>query len=131
MESEESVKSILVCQVEEINLDSKPIVAISKPQVITMNSYEIHLLFNKINFNTVIYYVERFQIDYLALNIPITKYIKTGQHLISCLKQVNHHIRVICTGEAITPEIAKDIGADAFTKDGDDFIRVLESLDKI
>jgi len=130
MQNQNQDTSILVCQINEINLDSKMIVSIKKPQVIHMNTYDIHLLFNKININTVIYYINRFQIDYLALDIPLTKYISIARQMINCLRKENSYVRIICTGDAITQQIAKDIGADGFTKDGDDFTRVIEALDK-
>lgn len=122
-------KSILVCQIDEVNLDSTIMLGIKKPQVIHMYAYDIHLLFSKINIATLIYYIDRFKVDYLALNIPLTKYIKTSQHIINQLKAVNSEVLVICTGDAITPQIAKDIGADGYTLNGDDLIRVMEYIE--
>ena len=122
-------KAILVCQIDEVNLDSKVMVNLKKPQVIHMYAYDIHLLFTRINIPTLIYYIDRFKIDYLALNIPLTKYIKTSQQIINQLKAKNHHVIIICTGDAITPQIAKDIGSDGYTLSGDDIIRVMEYID--
>lgn len=122
-------KAILVCQIDEVNLDSNVMVTLKKPQVIHMYAYDIHLLFSRINIPTLIYYIERFQIDYLALNIPLTKYIKTGQHIINQLKAKNRDVIIICTGDAITPQISKDIGSDGYTLNGDDLMRVMEYID--
>jgi len=122
-------KAILVCQINEVNLDSKVIVALKKPQVIHMYTYDIHLLSSRINIPTLIYYINRFKIDYLALNIPLTKYIKTSQHIINQLKTSNRQIIIICTGDAITPQIAKDIGSDGYTLNGDDLMRVMKFID--
>lgn len=122
-------KAILVCQIDEVNLDSKLMVTLKKPQVIHMYAYDIHLLFSRINIPTLIYYIDRFKIDYLALNIPLTKYIKTGQHIINQLKAKNRDVIVICTGDAITPQISKDIGSDGYTLNGDDLMRVMEYID--
>ncbi len=121
-------KAILVVQAEKISVKSKLIVSIKKPQVIHMYAYDLHLLFSEVNVETVLYYIERFEIDYLCLNIPITKYIKVASELINRLNKENCYINVICSGDAITPQIAKDIGAQGFTLTGDDLIRVMEEI---
>lgn len=124
-------KAILVVQVEEINAKSKRIENLNRPQIIHMYAYDMHLLFTKHNIETIIYYVKRFRIDFLCINIPITKYISVARELINRLRLDNQHVDVICSGDAITPEIAMDIGSDAYTLHGDDLVRVMESLENI
>lgn len=123
-------KAILVIQVEKINADSHLIESIKKPQVIHMYAYDLHLLFSSLNMETIIYYIDRFKIDYLCLNIPITKYIKTAKQLIEKMKLEGSGTCVICSGDAITPQISSDIGADGYTLNGDDLIRVMEVIDE-
>lgn len=123
-------KSILVYQMDEVIVESQMIETIKKPQVIHMYAYDIHLLSSRMNIPTLMHYIERFKIDYLALNIPLTKYIKTSQYFIDLLKQRNRNLIIICTGEAITTQISKDMGADGFTSDGRDLIRVIEQIEE-
>lgn len=122
-------KDILVLRVEQIDESSTSIQKFSKPQVIHIYAYDMHLLSNKINIETLIYYIKRFRIDYLAINISIMRYIKKGSHLINQLKLTNHHTKIILTGEAVTTEIAKSIGADGYIRHGDDLIHIIESFE--
>jgi len=120
--------AILVVQTDEVNVQSRMLVSIKKPQVIHMYTYDLHLLFSKVNIETLIYYVQRFKIDFLCLNIPLTKYIKVAKTLINRMKQDKCNTRVVCTGDAITPQISGDIGADGYTYTGDDLVRVIDAI---
>ncbi len=123
-------KAILVIQVDSIIEDSHLIESIKKPQVIHLYAYDLHLLFSKLNVETIGYYIDRFKIDYLCLNVPLTKYIKNAKRLIEELKLERLDTSVICSGDAITPQISHDIGADGYTLNGDDLIRVMEVIDE-
>lgn len=121
-------RDVLVLHVEQITEDSKVVENITRPQVIHVYAYDMHLMSGKINIATLIYYIKRFQIDFLALNIPLAKYVKKGSHLINQLKLTNFSTKIIVTGEAVTTEIAKNIGADSYILHGEDLIRVIESF---
>ncbi len=123
-------KAILVIQVDYIIEDSHLIESIKKPQVIHLYAYDLHLLFSKLNVETIAYYIDRFKIDYLCLNIPLTKYIKKAKRMIEEIKLQKLDTCVICSGDAVTPQISYDIGADGYTLNGDDLIRVMEVIDE-
>ena len=123
-------KALLVVQMEEISRKSHMIQTIKHPQIIHMYSYDMHLLSSKYNIETLMYYVERFKIDYVCVNIPITKYIDLSKELISRLHMECCNAHIIASGEAITQEISIDIGADAYSYDGNDLIRVIDGLEE-
>lgn len=130
MNQHSETKAILVCQANDIEMDIKEIVEFKKPQVIHIYQYDFHLLFSRVNLATTVYYLKRFKIDYFALSVPLTKDIQTAKRIIGYIKKELSDIKILCTGEAITRDIAYDIGADRYTKDGDDIVVLLESLDK-
>lgn len=121
-------KDILVIQLEQVDDRSTVIQKISKPQLLHIYDYDVHFFSGRTNIDTLLYYITRFEIDFLALNIPLMKHIKLGKHVINRLKQNRHDTKVIVNGDAVTREIAKDIGADGYTHNGEDIVKVIESI---
>lgn len=130
MSQQSETKAILVCRTTDIDMELKGILEFKKPQVIHVYQYDFHFLFSQLNLMTTVYYLKRFKIDYFALSVPLTKDIQNAKRIIGYIKKELPEIKILCTGEAITRDIAYDIGADRYTKDGDDIAVLLESLDK-
>jgi len=123
-------KAILVFNCCELQSNTYDIARMKKPQIIHMYDYDIHFLSEKLNVESLAYYVERFHIDFLALNIQLTKNLSLCKQLIGKLKNNQRDIFIICTGEAITEAIAEDIGADGYTQKGENLIRVIENIER-
>lgn len=130
MNTEQTTKAILVCQIGEIEMDTKMMMELRKPQVLRIYDYDVHFFDGKTNLRTLSYYIQRFHIDYFAVNITLAKYIQNAKHTMNYLKNKNSNLKIVCTGESVTQEIAFDIGADRYTKNGNDIAVILESLDK-
>ncbi len=110
-------------------MGSDVLMELNKPQVIQVSTYEVHLLTGKMNFGTLMYYMDRFRIDYLALNLSVAEDIKTCSQLISRLKLEGCDVKIVCTGEVLSKKIAKDIGADGYTLNSSDIVKVMEAVD--
>lgn len=127
---EEECKRILVCSVLDIRYEAQPFEHKKKVQVLHMYNYEVHLYPNKIWVEEFLKYIEEQEIMYVCIHVEQSKKILDVKSIINYSKKKNKKIKIICTGEALTEEIAKDIGADAYTPKGSDAMQIIDLFDE-
>lgn len=93
-------------------------------------AYEVEDLGIDVPTDKIVEYVKEKKPDYLGLSALLTTTMVAMGEVIDALKEagVRDSVKILIGGAAVSPEYAKEIGADAYCVDGFDAVKLLDSL---
>ena len=93
-------------------------------------AYEVEDLGIDVPTDKIVEYVKEKRPDYLGLSALLTTTMVAMGEVIDALKEagVRDSVKILIGGAAVSPEYAKEIGADAYCVDGFDAVKLLDSL---
>ena len=93
-------------------------------------AYEVEDLGIDVPTDKIVEYVKEKKPDYLGLSALLTTTMVAMGEVIAALKEagVRDSVKILIGGAAVSPEYAREIGADAYCVDGFDAVKLLDSL---